>query len=409
MLLPWVKVNKEKQPIKRCEIMTQPTKSLKLRGSIHDVQYLFAGIRALLLLKTPAGKETFIASVRKEISDYNRQLADRYTLGKPRSIGSLLAYDVIADLKALGVVELVNNKWDFSLVGKHLVSLLENSRTKEFRNEITKLMVSRFPQLASFLMALYELTTSEELVLPRVTAELFNYVSARNMRVMANSIVGVASTNLSEDSKLKLSAFELEKRLNMAFEKAKGDKIRSLGVEADQYLVSRLFGPNINSKRTYDIVRDLCTSLFLVNYGYFKKGDMYSEIVYLTSWLYPSMRTPSDIHGFNEINLEDGRRILIHDPFGEAFKTKFAEAVKRAYATQPHEFGFVRISNLRNQVCKDLRISDRLFDSEIVEIYEENPQKFSLSYSFEKVTSKRLPILIGDTLKTMYNLISIKE
>ena len=50
--------------------MARQTKILKLRGSIHDVQYLFAGIRAILLLKAPAEKGEVVAGVRKEISEY---------------------------------------------------------------------------------------------------------------------------------------------------------------------------------------------------------------------------------------------------------------------------------------------------------------------------------------------------
>jgi len=388
--------------------MTQQTKLLKLRGSIHDAQYLFAGIRAILLLKDPSEKGEVIAGVRKEISDYNREFAEKYNLGKPRSIGPSLANDVVTILKALDIVELEKKKIRFSPLGEHLAFLLENSQTKGFRNEMTKLMVNKFSQLSSFLTSLYRLTINGELVLPKVTPKLLE-ISKGDTMTMADRMIEVASRNLTETHKSRLSSLDLQKKLRLHIEMTKGKKIKSLEVAAHRYLISNLMGPEIANKRTYDIIRDQCVSLFLVNSGYLEKEDTHCEVVYLTSWLYPDMMPPSNINEFNDIDLGDGRQIRIHEPSSPGFKVKFSETVSETFRNLQPEFGFVKISDLRNEVCKKLRISDRFFDSEIVTLHQQNPQKFSLSYSFEKVTSKKLPILVGDTLKTIYNLIRIAE
>ena len=392
----------------RGDTVTQRVESLKLRGSVHDVQYLFAGIRAILLLKSSADKEEVIASVRNEISEYNREFAEKYNLSKPRSIGPSLANDVIAILKSLGIVEVEEQRLRFSPLGRHLASLLENSQTREFRNEIAKLMLSKFSQLRSFLVNLYLKTTDGELSLPKVTAELLE-VCKGDAKIMAEKIIEAVSTNLTEIAGSKLSSFELQKRLGSCLQAIKGKEIKSLEVAADQYLISNLMGPEITSERTYDIVRDQCTSMFLVNYGYFREGVLYSEVVYLTSWLYPEMIPPSNIDEFTDLDLGDDKRIRIHEPSSLAFKARFEEAVSKAYRNERPQFEFVKVSTLRKHVCRNLRISDRLFDSGIVELHQENPDRFSLSYSFEKVTAKRLPILLGDTVKTTYNLIHIKE
>jgi len=387
--------------------MAQQTKSLRLRGSIHDVRYLFTGIRAVLLSEFPMPKEEIVENVRKEVLEYNQSTAEKYNLSKPRSIGYRLAFDIVTELRGLNMLEFKQGKYKFSQLGEYVASLLKDGKVNEFRNEMTKLIVEGFSQLPSFLMELYNKTNTGELVLPKVDARLFNEICGQDTTIMAERIIDHASIGLHPWVTSKLDINELQRKLDPCLEKTKG-QIKSLVVEVDRYLISKLFGPSITSRRLFDVIRDMCESLFLVNFGTFHDRGLTSEIIYLISWIIPEMKTPDDVSQFTEIHSKNGRKILIHNPSGPTFHKRFAETVTEVYNDLPSQFGFIGISNLRDHVCKDLRIHDRLFDSEIMKLHEEKPQKFGLSYSFERTTSKRLPIVIGDKVKTIYNLISIR-
>ena len=381
-------------------------KTFRLQGSIHDVQHLFLGFRAIMQLGSLADQKQAIVDVQREILSYNKELAERYNLPKPRDVGFSVAEDVVSVLKSIGLLEYQDHNVRLSTQGKQLASFLESSRTKEFRNELTRLILEKFPEIGEFLTFLNRSTISEELVLPKFTVELAKSVQW-DPEAIADRIITSTSKCLREPSKSRLSKIELKKQLSFQRSLREGDGDKSLESMVDRYLITRLMSPFVTSKRKYDVIRDLSTSLFLVNSGSFKEGELSLEAVYSTSWLYPDMSPPANVHEFNELILTNGKTIKIHEPSLEAFEKELRRTVVEAYRNLEPEFGFVDISDLRDHVCRVLRISDRLFDTGIVRLYGKEPQGFGLSYSFKKVTSKRLPILIGDTLKTSYNLIRI--
>ena len=382
-------------------------KTPKLYGSIHDVQYLFLGVRAIMQQGAPEDLKQVIADVQREILSFNKELAEKYNLPKPRDVGLSVAEDVVSVLKSIGLLEYQDQIVKFSALGQRMASFLEGSEIKEFRNELTRLMFERFHEMREFLAFLNQSTSNEELVLPIITVELAKSVQW-DPEALAGRIITSASSCLLEPLKRRLSKIELEKQIGLHITPSEGEKAqKSLESPVDQYLISALMGPLITSKRKFDVIRDLSASLFLVNSGFFKEKELSFEVVYSTSWLYPDIKTPANTFEFNDLVLADGKKLKIHEPSSESFEKEFKRIVVEEYQTLEPEFGFVEINDLRSHVCRALRISDRLFDAGIVKLCSQEPQRFGLSYSYKKVTSKRLPILIGDTLKTSYNLIRI--
>lgn len=80
-------------------------KAFRLQGSIHDVQDLFLGFRAIMQLGSLADQKQVIVDVRREILSYNKELAERYNLPKPRDVGLSVAEDVVSVLKSIGLLE----------------------------------------------------------------------------------------------------------------------------------------------------------------------------------------------------------------------------------------------------------------------------------------------------------------
>jgi len=360
----------------------------------------------MMQMKTPADQEQVVADIQKEILSFNREFAERYNLAKPRSISLSVAEDIVSALRYIGVVEYQDGMLSFSSKGTQLANFLEISQAKEFRNEITRLMLDRFPEIRDFLVFLYRSTVNEELVLPKITVELLESLDW-DLQMIATRITEAASMHLKEPLRSRLSKLELQEKLNLPRSLSDSKKAKSLETIVDQYLISKLMGPSVTSKRKYDVIRDQSNSLFLVNSGFFKEEGFSFEAVYLTSWFHPDMTIPANIREFNDLVLPNGKTIRIHEPNSDDSRMEFKKTVMEVYRKLEPEFGFVEISDIRNHVCRVLRISDRLFDAEIVRLHQEDPDRFGLSYSFRKVTSKRLPILIGDTLKRSYNLVRV--
>ena len=202
-------------------------------------------------------------------------------------------------------------------------------------------------------------------------------------------------------------AQELNQCLNLHVE----DAGRKMKTRIDQYFVSHLFGPDITNRRTYDVVRDMCASLLLVNHGLFKEDDLNTEVVYLTSWLVPPMRIPSTVSEVSELALNLQNKLLISSPSSLEFRNKLIRTFLEVYRSLSPEavLGFIKIYDLRNGVCRKLRIPDRVFDQEFKTIYKQHTEGFSLDYAFEIFTSKKLPIVMEKPIRGIYNLIRLHE
>lgn len=384
-----------------------------VRGSIHDVQYLFAGIRSLLIRNGTIDEKNYVEILKDEIMKYNNRIAEKYNLRKPREIGDKAIKDVINELKGLNIIILLNGNFQFTETGNYLATLMRDGRLEEFRMLLTKLMLNRYHQLRFFLKRIYELSGGYgEIVIPRVSSRLFYEKYRGDVEAFSKYIIQRTSKSLLEEFRSKLSSAELTQKLRQRI-KTYNTKVilRKIQVQAEQYLVSHMFEPYILNKRTYDVARDLCASLFLVNFGLVEEDGLPVEVVYLISWLKPFMKVPSTVTEVSEIELDDKNMLIINSPGSVDFRKKMIKAIIEGYDLLLYKavLRFVRIYDLRNVVCRKLRISDRVFDEEFVRIYEEFQEGFSWDYAFETFTSKKMPMVLGKPIGGVYNLVKINK
>jgi hypothetical protein len=69
----------------------------------------------------------------------------------------------------------------------------------------------------------------------------------------------------------------------------------------------------------------------------------------------------------------------------------------------------MKIADARDKVCKELKISDNLFDEYIKKLYKEEPHWLSFTYggAEDKITEKRLPIIFETPIRELFTLFKI--
>lgn len=101
--------------------------------------------------------------------------------------------------------------------------------------------------------------------------------------------------------------------------------------------------------------------------------------------------------------------IYINHPTFEDIRTPFKESITKNYNTYKDEFGYMEIADMRDKVCRELKISDNLFDAYLKELYREESHWLSFTYSGagDKITEKRLPIIFEKPMREFYTSLKI--
>ncbi|MGQ9702546.1 MAG: hypothetical protein ACUVQT_08860, partial [bacterium] len=182
------------------------------------------------------------------------------------------------------------------------------------------------------------------------------------------------------------------------------DRINKLQSIIEKFVVSEAFYPDIQSRRTYDFVRSRTTSLGLTNYANFNFDGFPAEVVYLIS----DFERNTFKYSTKEIDYQEGK-IYLHSPKLEDIKEALKQTMSKFYNSNKDEFGYMKISDMRYLVCRELRISDNLFDNYVKKLYQEEPNWLSFTYSgaSEKITEKRLPIIFEKPMREFYTLIKL--
>ncbi len=126
-------------------------------------------------------------------------------------------------------------------------------------------------------------------------------------------------------------------------------------------------------------------------------------MTYLTSDFEPSFGSGSEILAFSH-----GTIFINNPPFDEV-RTKLKEFMAKGYSELKDEFGYVKVADLREKVCRNLRIGDSLFDDYVKRLYLQEPHWLSFTYSgaADKITDKRLPIIFDKPTRQFFTLVKV--
>ena len=171
----------------------------------------------------------------------------------------------------------------------------------------------------------------------------------------------------------------------------------------EKFIVSALFPGNITNRRSYDFVRSRTTYLELTNYSIQDAFGYPVEATYLISDFSP----PEHWHT-EELDFSEGR-LYINRPYYEEIRERLKGSIEKGYMGKRNEIGFAKVADVRDFVCRDLRISDDLFDDHIKRLYQEEPHWISFTYggAADKVSEKRLPIVLNTPAREFFTYLRV--
>jgi len=373
-------------------------------SGIHDIKYFYTILEGLSRRsrRTESSDKTF-EYLRKMINNYNEAKASRYGLSfKPRDISTETVKRATSELIDLELIVKENGYLTLTSAGKNVAMLIERKDSEELKKFFTKLLLEKYGVFEYFLERIREVSNGEGLPIPIITSDIHdkfggdskkiaqNYINILN-RICSGIIIGL--------DKL----YSILDKTNVDSMEQKTKKIKKLQAVIEKYVVSGVFQSNIESRRAYDVVRSRTTFLELTNYAIFEIEGFPVEITYLISDFKPTFKQTVE-----RVDYAKGS-LYINRPSFEEIREPLKQFLTKIYITRKDEFGYVKIAEVRDMACRELKISDSLFDLYLKRLYKEEQHWISFTYlgAEEKITEKRLPLIVEEPMREFFTLLKI--
>lgn len=383
------------------------TKRLSMpSGNVHDIRYLYTVIAGLRqrsgrLEDTPRTFEYF----RKAINDYNDAKASRYGLSfRSREVNVKVVKHVVAELKDLKLIRSENKHLVLSNDGENVALLIERRDSDELKQIFARLMLENYSIFEIFLKRLNEISGSKGLPVPFISSDAFTRCEEDPIKIGESYVHIIKETcpNLVLSPRRLYSILE---EANIASLGKRTEKIKTLQTIIERYIIAEAFSPSIKSRRVYDFVRWRTSFLEFTNYAIFYFEGFPAEVTYLISDFKPAF-----VQAVRTVEYANGTIYVNHPTFEEMLEA-FKDSMITTYNAKKDEFGYAKIADVRDLVCKELRISDNLFDVYLKRLYQEEPHWLSFTYSGAEdiITEKHLPILFEKPIRELFTLIRINQ
>jgi hypothetical protein len=373
-------------------------------GTIHDIKYLYNVIAGV---KLKGGRvENNIKTIeyfKKMINDYNNAKAAKYGLSfKPKEVNNKVIKHITAELIYLKLIRKENGYLALTDEGEKIASLIEKKESEELKKIFSKLMLENFRVFEYFLKRIKELSKGNGVPIPFITANVFEKCEG-NPKKIGENYINIINKNCLNIFVKPEKLYVLLEEANIDSIEKRTDKIKKLQSVIEKFVVSEAFGPRIQSRRVYDFARSRTTFLELTNYAIFDFEGFPAEVTYLISDF-------EDTFNYTKKTINySGGTIFINYPTFEEIRELFKETIAKVYNTYKDDFGYMKIADARDKVCRELRISDNLFDEYIKRLYKEEPHWLSFTYggAEDKITEKRLPIIFEKPMREFFTLFKI--
>jgi len=280
--------------------------------------------------------------------------------------------------------------------------LIEQKDSNELKKLFAKLILENFGIFKYFLKRIRDVSNGSGVPIPFITSDVFDKCRGDSKKIAENyiNIVNKNCLNLISNPKRLYDLLENEK---VDLTEKRTNKIKRLQAAIEKLIVLEAFTGNIQSRRLYDFVRSRTTFLELTNYAIFDFDGFPAEITYLISDFNPIFN-----HVTKTVDYSGGS-VHINYPAFEEIRAPLKEAITKIYNAKKDDFGYIKIADMRDEICRELKISDSLFDVCIKRLYTEEPHWLSFTYSGagDKITEKRLPIIFEKPMREFFTLLRI--
>lgn len=373
-------------------------------GNIHDIKYLYVIIAAIKRKEghVESNTQTF-EYLKKMVNDYNNAKASKFGFSfKPKEVNTEVIKHAVTELKSMRLIREENRYLKLTNEGENIASLIEKKDSTELKRNFTKLMLENFSIYEYFLKRIKKVSNGNGVPIPFINSDVFDKCD-ENSKKIAEKCIDMVNKNCSNLITEPKKLYDLLEDVNIDSIENRTNKINKLQSIIEKFMVSEAFGPNIKSRRTYDFVRSRMTFSELTNYAIFDFDGFPAEVTYLISNFSPIFKQSVKV-------IYSGGNIFINYPSFDQVRELFKDSIIKAYNNKKDEFGYAKVADVRDMVCKMLKISDDLFDEYLKRLSKEEPQWLSFTYggAGDKITEKRLPIIFEEPTRELFTLLKIK-
>ena len=372
-------------------------------GNVHDIKYLYNVIAGLKRKngQVESNIKTF-EYFKRMINDYNDAKASKYGLSfKPREVNIKVVKHVVAELKYLKLIRKEKGYLILTDEGQNIAALIEKKDSTELKKVFTKLMLENFNIFEYFLKRIKQVSNGSGVPIPFITSDVFDKCGGDSKKI-GEKYISIINKNCSNIITEPIKLYDLLENAKVDLIEKRTDRINKLQSVIEKFVVSEAFVPNIKSRRSYDFGRSRTTFLGLTNYATFDFEGFPAEVTYLISDFNQTFK--------QTINVEYSRgSIYINYPSFEEVSESLKDSITKIHSEKKDDFGYMKIADIRDMVCRQLKISDNLFDVYVQKLYREKPHWLSFTYSGagDKITEKRLPIVFEKPMREFFTLLKI--
>ena len=372
-------------------------------GNVHDIKYLYNVIAGLKRKngQVESNIKTF-EYFKRMINDYNDAKASKYGLSfKPREVNIKVVKHVVAELKYLKLIRKEKGYLILTDEGQNIAALIEKKDSTELKKVFTKLMLENFNIFEYFLKRIKQVSNGSGVPIPFITSDVFDKCGGDSKKI-GEKYISIINKNCSNIITEPIKLYDLLENAKVDLIEKRTDRINKLQSVIEKFVVSEAFVPNIKSRRSYDFGRSRTTFLGLTNYATFDFEGFPAEVTYLISDFNQTFK--------QTINVEYSRgSIYINYPSFEEVSESLKDSITKIHSEKKDDFGYMKIADIRDMVCRQLKISDNLFDVYVQKLYREEPHWLSFTYSGagDKITEKRLPIVFEKPMREFFTLLKI--
>lgn len=353
--------------------------------NVTDVGYHYIGLRVLAAMPE-ASREEQNATISRSVLKYARDRALRLMLPEPKGTYDTVGEKVCQELAHFDFADPKKGRgYQLTTAGMETLALLNDRSYREVRRRMALIHLKTYTNLQA---VVHCHIAQDGILSPSV--ETARAIDAAYVAALLRPTFGPAA-----ESEASACMEQMKERSPKKVE----DALREL-------VLKKLIPQHSIGVPLFRAMADRLVSLRLLNAMRLsrEKADFYRT--YSPCVEGPPIRK---WHHRETVSLSVGGTYTIYlsEPDFEDEETKqtLSGALDKAYAALPEQAGYFDLPDVRDFVCNTLSIPEAAFDEGIIALLEKSKAPVTLGLTYERITSRRKPLVrVGESAQ-IYNLI----
>ena len=353
--------------------------------NITDVSYHYIGLRVLAGLPEESSREAQVRAISRSVVKYTNDKALRLMLPEPRGTFETIGEKVCQELVHFRFAFSVQGAYKLTEAGREVLSLLDARRHIELRRVMAKVHLQTYDNLRAVLQRHLEI---EYIWRPTVEA---SHVTSKDY------IQHLLEPTFHKDA---------PEMAVTVLESCRGQTPKKLEDALRDRVLRRILPDVAVSEPLFRALCDRLVSLRLLN---IMKTSMKGCEFAMSYSPCVAMSPPHNWYTRLDVPLLSGTAYTIYlcepDMADKATQHEFLKALDEAFSALSPQAGYYDLPEVRDFVCKYLRIPEAAFDEGVNYLLDLRHSPLTVGFRYEGISSRRKPLIHQRETIQIYNLI----